>query len=150
MPKTDTSSKVNNSTLTPAVFDVQQQIHYKYLYRTHLFRVGFSEHPETYLVNISGTTLDDHKVEVSRVYDELHPLMAIGRRYGVLRQLCMRPYRQHHYQTTSCQITNSAMAHVITLAVVIAPIAAVFNWVLSRPRRMRITRYLLNEIFEQR
>lgn len=52
---------------------------YKYLYRTHLFRVGFSEHPETYLVNISGTTLDDHKVEVSRVYDELHPLMAIGR-----------------------------------------------------------------------
>ena len=79
MPKPDTSSKVNNSTLTPAVFDVQQQIHYKYLYRTHLFRVGFSEHPETYLVNISGTTLDDHKVEVSRVYDELHPLMAIGR-----------------------------------------------------------------------
>lgn len=79
MPKTDTSSKVNNSTLTPAVFDVQQQIHYKYLNRTHLFRVGFSEHPETYLVNISGTTLDDHKVEVSRVYDELHPLMAIGR-----------------------------------------------------------------------
>lgn len=42
------------------------------------------------------------------------------------------------------------MAHVITLAVVIASIAAVFNWVLSRPRRMRITRYLLNEIFEQR
>lgn len=42
------------------------------------------------------------------------------------------------------------MAHAITLAVVIAPIAAVFNWVLSRPRRMRITRYLLNEIFEQR
>ena len=37
------------------------------------------KHPETYLVNISGTTLDDHKVEVSRVYDELHPLMAIGR-----------------------------------------------------------------------
>lgn len=52
---------------------------YKYLNRTHLFRVGFSEYPETYLVNISGTTLDDHKVEVSRVYDELHPLMAIGR-----------------------------------------------------------------------
>lgn len=36
MPKTDTSSKVNNSTLTPAVFDVQQQIHYKYLNKTTL------------------------------------------------------------------------------------------------------------------
>lgn len=54
-------------------------IAYKYLNRTPLLRVGFSEHPGTYLVNISGTTLDDHKVEVSRVYDELHPLMAIGR-----------------------------------------------------------------------
>lgn len=42
------------------------------------------------------------------------------------------------------------MAHVITLAVVIVPIAAVFGWVLSGSRRMRITRYLLNEIFEQR
>lgn len=42
------------------------------------------------------------------------------------------------------------MAHAITLAVVIVPIAAVFGWVLSGPRRMRITRYLLNEIFEQR
>lgn len=42
------------------------------------------------------------------------------------------------------------MAHVITLAVVIVPIAAVFGWVLSGSQRMRITRYLLNEIFEQR
>ena len=148
MPKTDTSSKVNNSTLTPAVFDVQQQIHYKYLYRTHLFRVGFSEHPETYLVNISGTTLDDHKVEVSRVYDELHPLMAIGRAVTEFydNYVCGRIGSIIIKQ----RVVNSAMAHVITLAVVIAPIAAVFNWVLSRPRRMRITRYLLNEIFEQR
>lgn len=57
----------------------QTTVTYKYLGKTTLLRVGFSEHPETYLVNISGTTLDDHKVEVSRVYDELHPLMAIGR-----------------------------------------------------------------------
>ena len=45
---------------------------------------------------------------------------------------------------------GKSMAHAITLAVVIAPIAAVFGWALSGPRRMRITRYLLNEIFEQR
>lgn len=45
---------------------------------------------------------------------------------------------------------GNSMAHAITLAVVIAPIAAVFGWALSGPRRMRITRYLLNEIFEQR
>ncbi|WP_418677427.1 hypothetical protein [Alistipes putredinis] len=42
------------------------------------------------------------------------------------------------------------MAHLITLVVVSVPVCLVFDWALSGPRRMRITRYLLNKIFEQR
>lgn len=45
---------------------------------------------------------------------------------------------------------GKSMAHLITLVVVSVPVCLVFGWALSGPRRMRITRYLLNEIFEQR
>lgn len=46
--------------------------------------------------------------------------------------------------------SGKSMAHLITLVVVSVPVCLVFGWALSGPRRMRITRYLLNEIFEQR
>ena len=46
--------------------------------------------------------------------------------------------------------SGKSMAHLITLVVVSVPVCLVFDWVLSSSRRMRITRYLLNEIFEQR
>lgn len=73
------SSKENNSILTTPVSKVQKQTTYKPLNRKILLRAQVSESTQTYLIHISGTKLDGNTVEVSKIYDELHPLMAVGR-----------------------------------------------------------------------
>ena len=80
MPKPSESSQpANNSNGATPVHEVQQQIHYKHLGKPQLMRARFTPSPETYIISIEATRHDGKKVEVSRIYDELHPLMAVGR-----------------------------------------------------------------------
>lgn len=52
---------------------------YTYLRRRQLFDAPFSDTPRTYLVSLSATSPLNKRIDVSRTYEEYHPLMAIGR-----------------------------------------------------------------------
>lgn len=52
---------------------------YKYLSKNFLLKSEFSETPNTYLIGIDGLDLENKKIEVSIIYEEFHPLMAVGR-----------------------------------------------------------------------
>ena len=80
MPKNDTSGiRVHSVPQTTVPSTTQTIVTYKFLGKTQLMRARFTQRPETYIISIRGPRHDGKKVEVSRIYDELHPLMAVGR-----------------------------------------------------------------------
>lgn len=52
---------------------------FKHLTKNNLLKANFSEDLQTFIVDIHGATLTGEHIDVSRIYDELHPLMAVGR-----------------------------------------------------------------------
>lgn len=81
MPKNDTSEVQVQGTQQPTVQPTKQaSTKYKYLGKRQLLEAPFSDAPETYVVSMYATgRLSQQSMSIVRTYDELHPLMAIGR-----------------------------------------------------------------------
>ena len=65
---------VKESTLVKNSTQSTKQLSYKVLHR-----VQFSDQPKTYVVHIEGKGNQGQTINVSWTYNELHPLMALGR-----------------------------------------------------------------------
>lgn len=78
MPNRDKSNGTNNSNPIAPSTIVDQEIRYKRLSHRSMMLAQFSDEPEMFSVQISGEKFGD-SVDVSDVYDEYHPLMALGR-----------------------------------------------------------------------
>lgn len=79
MANSNKSNDPKHSKVVTSVPEVQQPIYYKHLNRNGLLRARFSEQPQAYLIRISGSLPDNRSIEISRIYDEYHPLQAVGR-----------------------------------------------------------------------
>lgn len=79
MPKSPESIDPKQSKVDmPPVQEVQQEVRYKRLSHNSMNRARFSDEPEMFSVQISGEKFGD-SIDFSDVYDEYHPLMALGR-----------------------------------------------------------------------
>ena len=82
MPKNDTSEAQVQGTQQPTVRPTKQATKqsYKYLRKRQILDAPISDTTETYLVSMYATgRLSQQSMSIVRTYDELHPLMAIGR-----------------------------------------------------------------------
>lgn len=79
MPKSPESidQKQSKVDMSP-VQGVEQEVRYKRLSHRSMMLAQFSDEPEMFSVQITGEKFGD-SVDVSDVYDEYHPLMALGR-----------------------------------------------------------------------
>ena len=146
MPNHNTSgNRVHSVPQTTVPSTTQTIVTYKYLGKTQLMRARFTQSPETYIISIRGTRHDGKKVEVSRIYDELHPLMAVGR--AVVDSATITSGVPSTSSTTNRKSSNS-MAGLVTYVLLLSVIAAVFGAVYSSPERKRRTEQWLNDKFE--
>lgn len=82
MLQNDTSEAQVQGTQQPTVQPTKQASKqlYKYLRKRQILDAPISDTPETYLVSMYATNrLSQQFMSIVRNYDELHPLMAIGR-----------------------------------------------------------------------
>ncbi|MCM1216553.1 MAG: hypothetical protein NC209_04100 [Alistipes sp.] len=83
MRQSETSIDPKNSTVaTPAA---QPKITYRRITRKKALRADFSEQPRSYSVEIIGKS-NGTEHRITNVYEEYHPLMAIGRAVIEFRQ----------------------------------------------------------------
>lgn len=54
-------------------------IKYKKLTTPYLLRTGYSDEPIAYTVEVIGKDCSEKEFRISNIYEEYHPLMAIGR-----------------------------------------------------------------------
>lgn len=54
-------------------------IKYKKLTTPYLLRTGYSDEPIAYTVEVIGKDCNGKEYRISNVYEEYHPLMAVGR-----------------------------------------------------------------------
>lgn len=82
MRQNNTSEAQVQGTEQPTVQPTKQATKqsYKYLRKRQILDAPFSDAPETYVVSMYATGRSSQQtMSVVRTYDELHPLMAIGR-----------------------------------------------------------------------
>lgn len=86
MPKTDTSGEQVQCTHPTVQPTKQANPVYRPLRAKNLLEARLTPRPHTYLVELRGRTAFGVRMDVSRVYDERHPLIALGRAIVELRE----------------------------------------------------------------
>nr|DAY98163.1 MAG TPA: hypothetical protein [Caudoviricetes sp.] len=80
MPNNDTSGTRVQGTQQLTVQPTKQaEIRYRNISRSMMLRATETDRPCSFLVTIFGSHSDRNRAEMSRTYEERHPLMAIGR-----------------------------------------------------------------------
>lgn len=79
MRQNNTSGTRVQGTPTTVQPTKQAEIRYKTISNNAMLRASESDEARSYLVTVVGSSNDRNRAEISRVYEERHPLMAVGR-----------------------------------------------------------------------